>query len=101
MLLSMSKQFFAAQVFTHSTLNSGCILTSSPYEGISYLLLFQRAAKFCLTSPAMDGLPVGLSHLGFSVGTEGNLNKPDRREQAKIPPPCSQFFLTRVSPISP
>ena len=108
MLLSMSKQFFTARLFTLITLNQNIILAFSSIEGISYLPFFQRIAKFRLTSPAMDGLPVGLSHLGFSGGTEGNLNKPDLRVRAKVPPQlarkkpaCSHFYLTGVSPILP
>jgi hypothetical protein len=108
MLLSMSKQFFTARLFTLIILDPCCIWASSPSEGISHLLFFQRIAKFRLTSPAMDGLPVGLSHLGFFVGTEGNLNKPALRGPAKVPPhlarkqpACSHFYLTGFSPISP
>lgn len=107
MLLSMSKQSFTARLFTLSTLVLRCIWSSSPCEDISYLLLFQRTANFRLTSPAMDGLPVCLSHLDFSVGEAGNLNEPEPTGLAKVPPhlarnkpACNQFYLTDFSPIS-
>lgn len=79
MLLSMSKQFFTARLFTHSALNDNCIEDFPLPEGASQLLSFHTIEYFGLSSPAMDGRPVYLSQSGFSVGSGGILSKSEWR----------------------
>lgn len=75
MLLSMSKQFFTARMFTHSVLNDTCIWDSALSEGASQLLSFHTIECFGVSSPAIHGGPVCLSQSGFSVANGGILSK--------------------------
>lgn len=107
MLLSMSKQFFAARLFTHVSLNAVCICALSPSQAISEPLAFHSITKFSFISPAMDGFPVCLFHLAFSVGTGENLNIPELSGLAKVAPhlarknhACNQLYPVGVSPVS-
>jgi len=108
MLLSMSKQSFAGDVFTHITLNEACIFVSPSSEGIPQLPSFHMSEDFRLSPPAINGFPVRFFHLGFSVGTGGTLNKSERRGLARVSlrlarkgTPEKQLYPTDVSPISP
>lgn len=108
MLLSMSKQFFAAQMFTYSTLNEKCIWPFPSFEDISQLFFLHATGDFPLSSPAMDGFPVCPFQLGFYGRHWWHLERIRMPGLAKVSlrlvrkrPTCNQVYLSDVSPISP
>jgi hypothetical protein len=110
MLLSMSKQFFPEQLFTHSALDEACIYTFPSFEAIPQQLLFHTIEDYRLPPPAVDGFPVRPYPLGFSVGTGGILSQSEGRVRSRflyglrarsLPATRSTFWISLRSYLRP